>query len=133
MNRGRHRTVTEIVAVALALFFMCSCGQKEKPDNAGRHSDLVDSSAATVTRDSLVFEFVGVDSQTVFDLLKGSHQVKYKSSALGVFITAIDSIENSNGIYWVYSVNDSMPKVACDKFVTENGDKIKWHFRKTSR
>ena len=45
-------------------------------------------------------------------------------------MTAIDSIENSAGAYWIYSVNDSVPQVACDKYVTKNGDVVKWHFQK---
>jgi hypothetical protein len=131
VNKSRRRTITEVVEVILVLLLMCSCGRKEKPAKAGGHSNEVDSSAAAVTRDSLVIELPGADSQTVFDLLRRNYQVEYKSSVLGVFVTAIDSIENSSGVYWVYSVNDSLPKVASDKYITKDGDMIKWHFRKT--
>lgn len=81
-------------------------------------------------RDSLIIELTGVEAQTVFDQLKSSHQVEYHSTALGMFVTAIDSIENNSGVYWVYSVNDSMPDIASNRYVTKNGDAVKWHFRK---
>jgi hypothetical protein len=133
VNKRRRRTITEVVGAIMVLLLMCSCSRKEKPDKTDGRSNEVDSSAAAVTRDSLVIELPGADSQTVFDLLKSSHQVEYKSSALGMFVTAIDSIENSSGAYWVYSVNDSLPKVASDKYITKDGDMIKWHLRKTRR
>lgn len=106
-----------------------SCGSNENGSTTARNEASQDSVSGAAP-DSVVIELVGIDSTTVFELLKQHHQVDFKSSALGVFVTAIDSVENSSGAYWIYTVNDSTPQVACDKFLTESGDTVKWHFRK---
>ncbi|MFQ6007391.1 MAG: DUF4430 domain-containing protein [Candidatus Zixiibacteriota bacterium] len=131
MKKLQSRKAAEIIKTILIIFLACSCSQKADKNRDNLSGDSSDSTASIAKRDSVVIEVAGVDSQTVFDLLRNTHQVQYRSSAIGVFITAIDSIENSGGIYWVYSVNDSMPPVACDKFHTKNGDVVKWHFRKS--
>ena len=129
MKTNRFQILTLLLAIS-SMFVLCSCGSKTEKESDPRQGEAGDSTALSPDADSIVIEFAGIDSQTVFDLLKDSHQVEYKPSALGVFVTAIDSIENSAGAYWIYSVNDSVPQVACDKYVTKNGDVVKWHFRK---
>jgi hypothetical protein len=119
-----------LLAAVLSMFLLCSCDSKTENERDLRQSEAGDSTALSPPPDSVVIELVGADSQTVFDLLEDSHEVEYKSSVMGIFVTAIDSIENSTGAYWIYSVNDSMPQVACDKYVTKHGDVVKWHFRK---
>jgi hypothetical protein len=129
----RSQITMAFTAVMMALMLFSFCGQHKDRNSSTRVDMTIDTSFSSVPYDSVVIELIGIDSQTVFDLLKSSHQVEYKSSALGVFVTAIDSIENSSGICWVYSVNDSLPKVASDKYITKNGDVVKWHFRKSTR
>ena len=114
----------------LSALLLCSCDSKTENESALKQSEAVDSTALSPPPDSVVIELAGADSQTVFGLLKDGHEVEYKSSVMGIFVTAIDSIENSAGSFWIYSVNDSVPQVACDKYVTKNGDVVKWHFRK---
>jgi hypothetical protein len=104
-----------------------ACNANKHQNDRENQSDTVPAAAK---RDSIVIELVGADSQTVFDLLQSSHQVTYRSTAAGVFVTAIDSIENGGGAYWIYSVNDSLPQVACDRYITKDGDIVRWHFRK---
>lgn len=111
-------------------FLLCSCGSKTENESDLKQSEAGNSTALSPPPDSVVIELAGADSQTVFDLLKDGHEVEYKSSVMGIFVTAIDSIENSAGAYWIYSVNDSVPQVASDKYVTKNGDVVKWRFRK---
>ncbi len=115
------------VAVGL-LLTLAGCGQQAEDQSQQKSSSVEDIPRGTYV-DSVVIELAGIDSQTVFDLLKDGHEVAYKSSAMGVFVTAIDSIENSASAYWIYSVNDSVPQVACDKYVTKSGDVVKWHFQ----
>jgi len=102
-----------------------SCIQKR--ESAKVDTDI--DTTVTVKGDRLAIEMVGVDSMSVFDLLIQNHQVDFQGSPLGVFVKAIDSIENGGGYFWLYSVNDSMAQVSCDKYMTSNGDRIKWHFR----
>lgn len=132
MKLNRFRIVAIVWAILLP-FLVSSCGTEVDNDTGLRQSDTGDSPALSAPVDSIVIELAGADSRTAFDLLKSNHQVEYKSSVMGVFVTAIDSIENSAGAYWLYSVNDSMPLVACDKYVTKSGDMVKWHFRKATR
>ena len=46
--------------------------------------------------------------------------------------TAIDSVENDLTAYWIYSVNDSTPGVASDKYLVSPGDTVRWHLRRTT-
>ncbi len=84
----------------------------------------------SVNRDSLTIELNGSDSLTVFEILKLNHKVTTKSSAIGKFVTGIDSIFAGDGYFWVYTVNDTVPQIACDKMKVGKTDNIKWYFRK---
>lgn len=95
----------------------------------GSRSD--DNSDAASANDSVVVELTGGGYLSVLELLRETHQVDYKSSSMGVFVTGIDSIGNSADHFWVYSVNDTMPKIACDRLITRQGDRVRWHFRST--
>lgn len=106
---------------------LASCASEEpKVDRAGADTTTSDPGR----RDSVVIELVGVDSSSVLDLLVSAHQVDYRPSLAGAFVTAIDSVENSDNCFWLYSVNDSMARVASDNYITRDGDRVKWHFRR---
>ncbi len=122
--------LTRLIPVLIILPLAVSCGSNENGNTTAKNEASQDSVSGLVAPDSVVIELAGIDSMTVFDLLRERHQVEFKSSALGVFVTAIDSVENSSGAYWIYTVNDSTPNVACDKCMTQNGDVVMWHFRK---
>ncbi len=110
-----------VVSVMLVVFAGCA---KQEADTTPA------ATAKTETPDSVAVELVGADSVTVFDLLKQTHTVDYVSTAGGVFVKGIDSVNNGTSTYWVYSVNDTNPKVAADLMYTHSGDKVVWHFRK---
>ena len=93
----------------------------------GTKSD--DDSSAISERDSVVVELTGGGYLSVLELLERTHKVDYKSSSMGIFVTGIDSVENSSDHFWMYSVNDTMPKIACDRLITRQGDQVRWHFR----
>jgi len=80
--------------------------------------------------DSLIITVQGVEGKSVFELTQMEHDVKYLSSISGNFVDAIDSIPGNSDYGWMYSVNDSMGQVASDKYITNDGDIIKWHYRK---
>jgi hypothetical protein len=89
-----------------------------------------DTTRPVKNRDSVTIELTGADSATVFDLLKARHRVDYLSTAGGVFVKSIDSVANGTSVFWIYSVNDTNPKVAADRMLTRTGDRVVWHFRK---
>ena len=105
------------------ILLLAGCGQRQEQSSA-------DIDTAAAVKNSLVIELEGVDSVSVFDLLKEEHQVEYKSSLQGVFVMAIDSVNAGDGYFWIYAVNDIPAQTACDRYITKNGDKIKWFFRK---
>ena len=51
----------------------------------------------------------------------------YRGSAVGAFVTRVDRVESGSEYFWMYSVNDSFPQTACDKYVTSDGDRVVWH------
>ncbi|MFZ5980543.1 MAG: DUF4430 domain-containing protein [Candidatus Zixiibacteriota bacterium] len=105
---------------------LVSCGGEK----TGNDDPKNQTETEPVATDSLVIELTGIDSLSVFEILRASHPVEYQSSFQGVFVTAIDSVSGGGGYFWVYEVNDSAATVACDKYLTRNGDRIKWYFRK---
>jgi len=117
-----------LFAGILSIIFLTafSCGGEKTGDTA-----QTDQTAPVEEfTDSLAIELAGADSLSVFEILRGNHEVDYKSSLQGVFVTAIDSVAGGGGYLWIYEVNDSTATVACDKYMTRNGDKIMWYFRK---
>jgi len=122
-----------ITTAVLLLLTVCSCGRGADRDQNKKRPDAREGTTSAVSSDSVTILLAGADSLTVFELLRNSHHVKYKSTATGVFVTAIDSVQNGNGVCWIYSVNDTMPAIACDKSFTTHGDTVKWHFRKVGK
>ena len=80
-------------------------------------------------RDSVTFTMVGQDSVTVFELLRMSHYVESRETSMGVFVLGIDSIRGGGEGNWVYTINDTVPKIAADKMFTRQGDTVVWKFR----
>lgn len=119
------------VACLGSLLLPLACGQKAEHDTSRDSRSTTDITAGQP--DSLIIELTGADSATVFDLLRAHHEVDYRSSAMGVMVTAIDSVSNGSGYFWMYSVNDSMATVACDKYTTSAGDVVRWYYRKAGR
>lgn len=44
------------------------------------------------------------------------------------FITSIDGVEQdeSEGLYWLYYINEEMPSVGAGDYIVEDGDLIEW-------
>jgi hypothetical protein len=122
--------IIRITAVLSILVVAYGCGSDSKPS-----PKTPDSAAQPLTKgqDSLVIELAGNDQTTVLDLLKADHDVDYRSTAVGAFVTQVDEAESGAEYFWMYSVNDSFPTTACDKYVTSDGDRVVWHFRKMGR
>ena len=119
--------VAPVLAVATVLV---GCGS-----DSNSTPKRTDSTIQTVSggRDSLLIALAGVDGTTVLDLLKKEHDVEYRSTAVGAFVARVDKVKAGSTYFWIYSVNDSFPSVACDRYETSDGDRIVWHFRKMGR
>ena len=127
MYWNNNRTVGALLALfGLALLLSCSAQESDKA-GSGKQENAASESASG---DSLTIALTGEDSISVFDLLKRSHQVDSWSTAVGVFVNGIDSMKNGPRVFWIYSVNDSMPDIASDRKITKAGDKVVWHFRR---
>ena len=114
----RYRNLL-LVAVC---FFVISCGTEKKETNQA-------APLPEKTRDSLIISYAGADSMSVLALLEAGHEVVSVSSALGTFVKTIDGIENSQRLFWFYSVNNVMGDIAADQYMTSPEDTIRWHFR----
>jgi len=88
------------------------------------------SDLESVPQDSLVITLQGQAGQTVFGLTAESHHLDYAESSAGILVKGIDGIHASRTHAWLYSVNDTMGRVAADKYTTGNSDIVKWHYRK---
>jgi len=83
--------------------------------------------------DSVLVTQVAADSIGVLDLLLAEHEVNYRGSAMGAFVTSVDSVETGGGCFWTFKVNDSAIPVACDKYRVGPGDTVTWRFGRGSR
>ncbi|UCC43766.1 MAG: DUF4430 domain-containing protein [Candidatus Zixiibacteriota bacterium] len=117
----RHSSFLSVMLFGLTLGALITCGQ----------GDQTEELVGTERPDSVVIEVAGMDSLTAFDVVARAYRVRYRWTTQGVFVRAIDSVENCDSHSWLYSVNDSFPSVAADKYMTSAGDRIKWHFRAT--
>lgn len=125
--RVTYRFASLMIAMAV-LILAISCGEKEEStevtDNeVAKKVDLANAA------DSLILEMVGVDSLSVLDVLSQQHKARHISSLKGAYVLGIDDIGNGDGYFWMYSVNDVMGEVACDKYITKTGDRVRWHYR----
>ncbi len=114
-----------VAALVFGLLLLAGCGE------SGKEAETANAKAdKSGPIDSLVLTMNGVDGKSVFEITKEQHEVEYIESAVGMFVQAIDSVEIGTDYGWLYSVNDSMGQVASDKYITDDSDIIKWHYRK---
>lgn len=111
--------IKELILVTACLISISSCSQKE----------TMQKTLDYAVQDSLVIIYDGIDSMNVLEILMRNHDVNTVSSAMGIFVRGIDSIENSSEAFWLYSVNDTVADRAADNYMTKAGDIVKWHYR----
>lgn len=118
----RNRYNIFILVVLLIPVIICCTGKSSTREKSG--ADRADSP------DSLIITLAGQTGQSVFEITRAVHKVDFLDSPAGVFVKAIDSLESGYYYGWIYSVNDTVGRIASDRFITKDGDLIKWHFRK---
>ncbi len=120
MSKHHHNSV---VLVLLLIPVILGCAGKSDPaDNSGADT--------TASPDSVIISIKGETGKSVFEITRANHKVDFLDSPAGVFVKAIDSLESGYYYGWIYSVNDTVGQVASDRFITKDGDIIKWYFRK---
>ncbi len=124
------KRIIQSLSVVSILVITCGGCAKESSTPKIEPADSTAAQTGAENQDSVTVELAGADSVTVFDLLKQTHTVDFVSTSGGVFVKGIDSVNNGTSTFWVYSVNDTTPKIAADLMYTRAGDKIVWHFRK---
>ena len=127
---GLLKQLWQVAPVLVLMTVLGGCGSDSNPT-----PKQTDTTIQTVSggKDSVLIALTGVDGTTVLDLLKKSHDVEYRNSAVGAFVARVDKIKSGSACFWIYSVNDSFPSVSCDRYETSDGDRIVWHFRKMGR
>jgi hypothetical protein len=121
-----RRTVMALCLLAI----LSTCSSKQQVDKQGSDTAIETSGKP---EDSLVIELAGVDSLTVLELLQREREVSYRSTAAGAFVTSIGQTTSGAENFWLFSVNDTFPAVACDRCVISGNDRVKWHFRRVGR
>jgi hypothetical protein len=86
--------------------------------------------AFRTAQDSLTIELHGENGKSVLEITVSSHKVDYLETAAGAFVRGIDSLSSNNNLGWLYSVNGKMADMASNKYITNDTDIIRWHYRK---
>lgn len=124
MKKLRQTALFLAVTICATMVCMSGCGSGD---------DAADTSPATIDpADSLVLIMVADDTTSALGLLEANHEVQSHSTTMGVFVKSIDSLAGGGSAFWVFSVNDTMPQVGCDKAIVVPGDTVRWHFRRTN-
>ncbi|NIM47623.1 MAG: DUF4430 domain-containing protein [Candidatus Aenigmarchaeota archaeon] len=78
-----------------------------------------------------LIQYEGREGKSVFELLKAGNQVVASESSLGVFVSEINGIKNTENEFWLFYVNDKLAEVSADTYITKDGDKIEWRFEES--
>ena len=124
------RLINHTVIILGLLAILSTCSSRQQADK--QESDTVVQTSGQ-PEDSLVIELSGMDSLSVLELLQREHDVKYRSTAAGAFVTSVGPATSSAEYFWLFSVNDSFPAVACDRCMISENDRVRWHFRRVGR
>ena len=75
-----------------------------------------------------VVSYEGQNDKTALELLKSSHQIETQDSSIGIFVTAIDDVKNSENKYWMFYVDGKLASLGADQYKTKDGEKIQWRY-----
>ncbi|MGQ4913158.1 MAG: DUF4430 domain-containing protein [Candidatus Asgardarchaeia archaeon] len=72
---------------------------------------------------------------TAFDVLLLVAEVNFTTSSWGVFVNAINGVENNVTManhWWMYYVNGEMPMVAADRYILHANDIVLWVYEEST-
>lgn len=119
MKKMQNKKVLYIGGVVIALAVLFTGYQTAY---LPRHQSAIVQQTKEVT-------YQGKQGQTALDLLKIKYKIESNSSSLGVMVTSIDGVKQTDKEFWFYEVNGTEPNVGADKYVTKNSDQIKWQLK----
>lgn len=68
--------------------------------------------------------------KNVFELLQHfSSDLGFKETSLGKLVTRINAIEQGNGKYWLYKVNQKEATIGAEAYVCQDNEDILWELR----
>ena len=71
-------------------------------------------------------DYIADGSSAVFAQLRQHHEVVYDSTAMGVFVKAIDGVAQTKTAFWVYFVNGESKPTPAGEFIPNQGDSVEW-------
>jgi len=110
-----------VIVIALTSISLVACSWS----NNLLHKEV----AQTAVVQSKVVEYDGKAGQTAYDLLKSNNSVDADTSSFGVMVKSVNGLSQTDKEFWTYSVNGAMAEVGADKYVTKDGDKVKWELK----
>lgn len=66
------------------------------------------------------------DETTAFDATMKWCDVDYTDYGWGIFVKAINNVENKYPNYWFYGVNGEIAPVGCSAYNLQHGDTVNW-------
>jgi hypothetical protein len=73
--------------------------------------------------------YAGQDGKTVYEILKGTHQVEADESSLGVLVKSIDGVSQTDKEFWLYDINGEQSNLGADKQETKSTDVVHWQLK----
>lgn len=70
----------------------------------------------------------GQDGKTALELLKTRATIETQDFSVGIYVTSINGVQNSQDHYWMFYLNGELSSVGADQYVTKSSDKIEWRY-----
>jgi hypothetical protein len=67
---------------------------------------------------------------TVFDLLKSTSKITYKTYSFGTMVESINGLKNTPELAWIFYVNGQSASVGADQYQLQPGDVVEWKYVK---
>lgn len=128
VRKKRQRIAAALLGICSMIFLTVSCGEAER--TSSKDNQAAASATQVEPEDSIVLTFQGQNGRSVFEITEDEYEIEYIGSAVGNFVNAINSVEINNTYGWLYSVNGIMGTIASDKYITDDSDIVRWHYRK---
>jgi hypothetical protein len=146
------KNIKKLTALFLIVFCMLACmacetNPDELQDDSFRVTVIIDCTDALSYRNSVnvipesgmiltATEVLLNEGETIYDVLLRVQRlyniaVATQTSTYGMYVTAIGGLEQgmcTDVSGWTYTVNDQMVMDACNDYVLQNGDTVKWEF-----
>ncbi len=116
-----------LLFLAFSLFIFSGCSRAKFDNTEVQPEPTVEM---TEKQDNSVVQYRCQPDKTAFELLtENNHQVDFDESSFGKLITSIDGRAQSDGKYWLYSVDDKEATVGAEAYHCQSTEQIKWELK----